>query len=318
MSQSSGRVGRVTDFLRLARVQNLPTAVADAWTGYGLGAAIAAATASASAAAPAMASAAPDAHPERTLTLLSLASIFAYAGGCCLNDVADLARDRRLHPARPLPSGRVTPGQALASAVGLFLGATFAAQAVGLEAAALSLMLLLGIILYDTLFKRWRALGSLTMGSLRTLNLLLGMSPFLREVWRDGALLPLPALLGLHVACITFASTYEEGRPQAAGFRMAVLLDVVVLLFATFGAGPEVVPALATGLPLAAAVALRGVQAVREMRRNLAFEVVKVGVVGILLLDATFLLAHGRPAWAAAVMALFVPRALLGRVFRGT
>jgi hypothetical protein len=155
------------------------------------------------------------------------------------------------------------------------------------------------------------------MGSLRGLNLLLGMSPFLQTVWDEGSLLAIPLYLGGHIACVTFLSTYEEGRPDSPGFKAVLVLDVGLVLWATFR-GPQVLPALATGLPLAAAMSFRGVQVLLEPRRNLTFEVVKAGVVGILLLDATFLLGHGHAGWAAAVLALFLPRILLAGTFRGT
>src|SRR2546422_10091209 len=51
-----------------------------------------------------------------------VASSLLYAGGMVLNDVADLDRDRRIHPERPLPSGRVDAGTAgLFATVLLFL-----------------------------------------------------------------------------------------------------------------------------------------------------------------------------------------------------
>lgn len=292
----------ILGLLRLARIQNLPTAVGDAWAGYGLAAALAPGS---------------DPAPVRTVTLLSLASLLAYAGGCCLNDLADLHRDRRLHPERPLPAAEVTPGSALSFLVFLFLGAMLAAQGVGVEAAAIALILLLGIVLYDALFKLWRLPGAACMGALRALNLLLGMSPFIPRVWADGSLLVLPLLLGAHVACVTYASTFEEGNPRARGFRAAVALDVALVLLATFW-GPRWLAPLATGLPLAGALALRGVEAVRERQKNLTAEVVKAGVVGIVLLDATFLLSHGATGWAAAVVALLLPRVVLAFVFEGT
>ncbi|MBI5366094.1 MAG: hypothetical protein HZA54_03580 [Planctomycetes bacterium] len=312
----------VGDWLRLARVQNLPTALADVWTGYALAAGLAVAGTVGADPAGGGGTAAPAAllfpAPTRTLGFLSLAALAAYAGGCCLNDLADLPRDRRLHPTRPLPAGRITPVAALLSVLALFATAQLAALAAGgYDSGAVAFMLLLGILLYDALCKRWRLPGSLTMGGLRALNLALGMSPYAQAAWHAGGLLELPLWLGAHVALVTWISTYEESSPHAPGFRAALLLDLALVVGAALR-GPDRLPAAAAALPLFLLLGAAGLRAGLEPRRNLTFLVVKAGVVGIPLLDATFLLAHGHAAWAALVAALLLPRFALARILPGT
>ncbi|NJA56170.1 UbiA family prenyltransferase, partial [Streptomyces sp. NEAU-H3] len=55
--------------------------------------------------------------PGRT-ALLAAGSVALYWAGMALNDWADRAEDARERPERPIPSGRLSPGAALATATG--------------------------------------------------------------------------------------------------------------------------------------------------------------------------------------------------------
>lgn len=57
------------------------------------------------------------------LGLAAAAAASFTAGGNALNDLYDRATDATNHPGRPIPSGRITPGQATAFAAAAFLGA---------------------------------------------------------------------------------------------------------------------------------------------------------------------------------------------------
>jgi 4-hydroxybenzoate polyprenyltransferase len=120
--------------LELCRVSNLPTV----WTNVLAGLVLAGAPW----------------RPGAALAVVGAASCL-YVGGMCLNDLMDVAEDRVHKPSRPLPSGRVSSGQAWILTLALFaaaLGLLFAGA--GWRAGAAGSLLLGAVVLYDTLHRR--------------------------------------------------------------------------------------------------------------------------------------------------------------------
>lgn len=205
--------------LRLVRLPLLPTALADSAAGYLLN----------------LPAGAP---PSWTiLLLLAAASGGLYMGGMVLNDLMDLERDRRLHPSRPLPRGDVRPAGAAALFAALFavggVAGGLAAGRSGWAAAAL----VAAIVLYNTWLKRWRLPGSVAMGACRGLNFFLGAAAVQGSPMAEPSAW-IPALvLGTYVASVTWISTMEETRPEAARWvarllRGIIPLDAAMLLVA--------------------------------------------------------------------------------------
>ncbi|MCA8957354.1 MAG: UbiA family prenyltransferase, partial [Planctomycetes bacterium] len=123
---------------------------------------------------------------DATATRAVLASVLLYAAGMILNDHADRATDAVVRPERPIPSGSISPTTAL------LLGLAFLLAAPGLSPVPLwhggMALLVLG---YDYLLKRSPALGALTMGTLRGMNLLvpLMMGPVTEPGRQEAALI---------------------------------------------------------------------------------------------------------------------------------
>ena len=96
---SDGPVPRLPAFLSLCRVSNLPTVWMNVLTACLL----------ATAAAPAL-----------SIVILMLSLSAFYCGGMALNDLFDIEFDTREQPFRPIPSGRITLGEAWFVAGALF------------------------------------------------------------------------------------------------------------------------------------------------------------------------------------------------------
>ncbi len=176
-----------------------------------------------------------------------------------LNDIADLDRDRALHPGRPLPARHIS----LRAAWWIFLLLAFAgvasARACGSYTAFLGGGLFLCVLGYNLLLKRWRIPGCLAMGACRALNLGMGFAAafdtlfdgtpssegagmtLVHHGWSPGFWAPL--LLGAYVAGVTLVSTFEEKSPGAARW-VGILLRGIIPLDAAM--------VLASGRPLAA------------------------------------------------------------------
>ncbi|MEU8238883.1 SCO3242 family prenyltransferase [Actinoplanes missouriensis] len=107
---------------------------------------------------------------------LAAASISLYWAGMAANDWADRDLDAVERPERPVPSGRITPGQALAVATVLTAtGVGIAALTGGRRSAAVAVPLAGAIWIYD-LWAKNTAAGPPMMALCRGLDVLLGAS----------------------------------------------------------------------------------------------------------------------------------------------
>ncbi|MEI7058357.1 UbiA family prenyltransferase [Nocardioides sp. CCNWLW239] len=158
------------------------------------------------------------------------ASVALYWAGMALNDWADRDLDAVERPERPIPSGRVSPRQALGVAAGLTAaGVGLAALAGGRPAAVTAAALAGAVWAYDTVLKDTPA-GPFAMAATRGLDVLLGASAAGRT--RAGVV---PAsLLAAHTAGVTLLS-----RGEVHGTRpvTAVLAGGVTVATAAAAAG---------------------------------------------------------------------------------
>ncbi|MFF3830386.1 UbiA family prenyltransferase [Streptomyces sp. NPDC002458] len=112
-------------------------------------------------------------RPDRGTALAVGASLCLYEAGMALNDWADREEDAVDRPHRPIPSGRIAPGAALAAAGVLTAAGLALAGRAGRPALAVASGLAATVWAYDLRLKHTR-LGPAAMASARTLDLLLG------------------------------------------------------------------------------------------------------------------------------------------------
>ncbi|MFF3065414.1 SCO3242 family prenyltransferase [Oerskovia sp. NPDC057915] len=157
-----------------------------------------------------------DVRPWR-LALLPLSSACLYAGGMALNDYADRELDAVERPERPLPSGRVSPTQALGVASGLTVaGLALAGVGGGRRSFALAVPLAASVWTYDLVAKN-HASGPVVMAACRGLDVLMGAG-----LGRVRAALPAAAALTVHTAGVTVLSRGEvHGTTQPVAAAVA-------------------------------------------------------------------------------------------------
>ena len=251
------------------------------------------------------------------LTWLILSSVCLYAGGVVLNDYFDEPLDRVERPERPLPSGRASRLGARRFAVGLFVMAGLAAASVGVLSLGLALAIAFSAAFYDAIGKR-TAFGPLNMGLCRFLNLLLGASAVPELVLER---LTLALLLMVHITGVTVLSRGEVwGGSRATTLAMLGALATVALSLAVLGATGTLpdrtyLVFLAAFLLVVAPPVVRAYGDPTPRHVGLA---VKWGVLGLVLLDATFAAAYAGPGAGLAVAALLVPSMLIARLFAVT
>lgn len=254
-----------------------------------------------------------------------VAGVLLYMFGLVLNDLRDRGEDAADRPHRPIPSGRVSPMQAMALAVGLAAGGMLAAALTFSWAAVVVAAVLLAMILaYDLVLKRIPAAGPLSMGLCRALSVLLGASV---KGWA-GVLHP-PALLaaaivGAYVAAVTLIARRETaGGPvgHKRNFPSMILAFSFVFVFLALLEETQysswawpllLLPVGAVAWAARAGIRLGLAASPGDVQKN-------VGrlVLGLLLVQATLACMAGLPGVFSAVIlaALFPVALLLGRRF---
>ncbi|MBI9115587.1 SCO3242 family prenyltransferase [Sanguibacter suaedae] len=258
---------------------------------------------------------------------LPLASACFYAGGMALNDWADREIDAVERPERPVPSGRVSPRQALGVAIGLTAaGLALAPVGGGRRALLVAVPLAAAVWTYDVTAKD-RAAGPVVMAACRGLDVLLGAGPgHLR------AALPAAAALTVHTAGVTVLSRGEvhgttSGRAWAvATGTVLTTLAAAIPTSSRHGAltsspgavGPRSARPLDRALAAGAAVAYAAsclpaqTTAARVPTAARARTATKAGIRAMIPLQAAWAGRHGHPG---AVLALGLVE-VAGRVLR--
>ncbi len=263
-------MNRLTPWLQLARISNLPTVwtnVTAAWLLAG------------------------GQLADTRLYWFILAGSLLYTGGMILNDAADAKFDHEHRRERPIPSGRVNLTTVWSVAVVLLLAGATLATGFG-AAPRITAFLVATIVFYDLYHKQWsgsviimgacRALLYLTVASAVTLDIdkvflpalalgayIVGITLAARLEHRNGALPPTSALLAfgcLYLPAIISARGFASGHASTA---QLIILGAFAMLvaYATHAmrkGGPAIgksVGLLLAGIPLVDALIISSISA---------------------------------------------------------
>ncbi len=304
-------------WLRLLRLPNHATAVADVLAGY-------------------LVCTGPRAvdWPPAAFWAAVAASLALYAAGMVLNDVYDVELDRRERPERPLPSGAIDALAAVRAGYGLLGAGLVAAVATAWLAATpwpaiVGGLLAAAVWLYDRHAKA-TPFGPVVMGSCRGLNWLLGMTaaggPTASHEWL------IPVGMALYVTGITLFARDEAGRGVAGRLAVATLVMVAGLVVA--GAYPWLAAQARTGdhwnvggpwlapgrlsmwlmlwMILGGSIVTRNLAAIATPTPPRMQQAVGNAIMSIITLDAAVVLAACGESWMIVVLVLLVPF-LIGR-----
>lgn len=280
--------GKLQAYLRLTRPPNLLTAVSDIWAGAALSGYF---LATGYAAAP--------------LILLSLSSVFLYAGGVVMNDVYDAELDAAERPERPIPSGAVSKRSAAFLGLALLSLGIISAAFNGPAGGILALLVAIASLLYDSKTKPLAFWGPLNMGICRGLNLLLGMSvlslPHFPAAW--AAVIPV-----VYIAAVTLVSRGEVHGGKRAPIAAACMLYIFVILTVAAVAwrtGHFTTAGIFLAL-FAVFVFPPLLRALKTLAGKQVGKAVKAGVLGLILMNASWVAAGAGWQWALAT-ALLLP-----------
>lgn len=251
---------------------------------------------------------------------LLAASACLYLSGMALNDYFDREIDALERPERPIPSGRIPAGVALAIGAGLMAAGVLLAAWHSSVSAAVAAALACAILLYDGALKGG-PFGPVAMGMCRFLNVCLGLS--VAEVAPPAAWMWIaPVTMGVYTFAITGLSQGEVGGGEQTAVRRQVIQLVATLaaaLFALVVLGPADHGYSLALWPLAGYVAFRSHQLFGPLWSSPAGPDIGRAIGGGILLmpyiDACMVAAAGYPVAAAWVASLSLPALLLKRYF---
>ncbi|HEX6338253.1 MAG TPA: UbiA family prenyltransferase [Jiangellaceae bacterium] len=258
----------------------------------------------------------------RRTAALPVASVCLYWAGMALNDYADRNLDSVERPERPIPSGRVTPRQALAVAGGLTAaGLAISVAAGGRRALRVAAPLAATVWAYDLALKRTR-FGPAAMAAARGLDVLLGAGG------SRSAGLPAAAVAG-HTAGVTALSRGEVHGTSRAVAAAAVGATAAAAALAAlprdhegFAARSGTEPFVLTGAVLAGtyAVTVGRAQAAAVGRPDAATvrEATGAGIRGLIPLQAALTARAGAVGLAGALLAAGPVAKLASRVVSPT
>ncbi|MEH2179978.1 UbiA-like protein EboC [Nostoc sp.] len=221
------------------------------------------------------------------LAWLLLATTGLYGGGIVFNDVFDAELDAKERPNRAIPSGRVSRQNATLLGSILFAIGIIAAFQVSLLSAAIAIFITLSCLFYNSLAKHHPFFGPLNMGLCRGSNLLLGVSAvpeIIGECWYL-ALIPI-----LYIAAITAISQGEvHGGKKITGVLALLLIAIVLTAVLALGFLEEytAIAALPFAILLAIRILPNFIKAAREPIAENIRNAVKIGVLSLIVLDAT-------------------------------
>jgi 4-hydroxybenzoate polyprenyltransferase len=218
---------------------------------------------------------------------LLLATTGLYGGGIVFNDVFDAELDAKERPNRPIPSDRVSRQNATLLGSLLYTIGIVAAFQVSWLSGIIGIVITFASLLYDAIAKHHAFFGPLNMGLCRGFNLLLGVSAVPAIVWERWYLALIPIL---YIAAITAISQGEvHGGKKITGVLAILLIAIVLTAVLALGFLQDyaVIAALPFAILLAIRVLPNFVKAAREPVPEKIRTAVKVGVLSLIILDAT-------------------------------
>jgi len=292
-------MNKVIGYIRLMRVANVVTSVADVLAGIAISGYFLT-------------------HGDYLpVILLCISTIGLYSGGIIFNDVFDAALDKIERPERPIPSGLISIKEAAVFGSGCFAIGIIAAGLYQSASLIIAILIVIACITYNKWLKHHELLGPLNMGICRGLNLLLGIS-ILMPVMYDWWFLSLIPII--YIYSITMISRGEVHGGNKNTLLIATLLYLVVIsaiLFVSYNK-QHILQTLIFILPFTWMIYSPLLKAIQQPVGPNIGKAVKAGVIALILLNAAWASAFG--TWQLAlIIVILLPLSLwLSKTFAVT
>lgn len=275
------------DYAKLMRVSNLPTCLANVLTGAAIG------------------------MQFQQPSILKLAALVVaiscyYCGGMIFNDICDLKYDSTHRPQRPIVTGSVSVRAALIFTLFLFFLARSIMFCIAEHAFVPSTILVLSIILYDILHKKFSS-SVVLMGACRALVYITCAIAVAGPTQAEAALkasLPFAILLGFYTLSITAVARLEDQSRLDIRKWLSIAMPVALfaILFFVRPSRPVYAVVAAIGLAYWMFTACRFVFAKPPKIKH----AVLTWLSGMCLVDAWFLTVLDQPMLAIIAGICFI------------
>ncbi|MCW7493606.1 UbiA-like protein EboC [Leptospira sp. 2 VSF19] len=248
---------------------------------------------------------------------LLLSTIGLYGGGVVLNDYFDIEIDTKERPERPIPSGKVKKISALVFGSLLLvvgLGFAFFYQ---MQSGWIALGIIVLVLTYNRFAKHHSVFGPVVMGMCRGGNLILGMSLVSEIKTFEIALSLLPIF---YIIAITMVSRGEVHGGKKLPLLFAGVLYLIVFLcisILSFQLGHlmKSSPFVVLHITMVFPPLLR---AYRNPIGPMIGKAVKMGVITLILLNASFAASFGFISVAIVIFCLLPLSLVLAKTFSVT
>jgi len=259
-----------------------------------------------------------DLNNIQPVLLLCLSTIGLYGGGVVFNDVFDTELDSIERPERPIPRGIVTKKEASILGTILLLTGIISGFILSFISGMIALIIAIAALVYDKWGKHQTVAGPLNMGLCRGLNLLLGVSIITTELtnWWYLAFIPI-----IYIASITMISRGEVHGGKKNLLYIACLFYILVIglifSFAWLNKGSILITAAFLAV-FAWMIFNPLVKAIQNPAGKNIGKAVKAGVIGLILMNASWASASGELYLALLIAALLPVSILLAKAFAVT
>jgi 4-hydroxybenzoate polyprenyltransferase len=250
--------------------------------------------------------------------LLCISTIGLYGGGVVFNDVFDAELDEIERPERPIPTGTVSIKEATVLGIILLLIGVVSAFFYSFSSGLIACIIAIAAMVYDKWGKHHAILGPINMGLCRGLNLLLGISIVTTSLsqWWYIAFIPV-----IYIASITMISRGEVHGGNRNLLYLASLLYVLVIGFILYFAITNKVAIILTVIFLLAfawSIFNPLLKAIKQPIGKNIGKAVKAGVIGLILMNASWASAFNALYFAIAIMLLLPLSIALAKIFAVT
>jgi 4-hydroxybenzoate polyprenyltransferase len=251
------------------------------------------------------------------LFLLCCSTACLYAGGIVFNDVFDAALDSVERPERMIPRGIITETAASVFGVLLFGAGICSAFFASAFSGYIAVIIVLLALSYDKWSKHHLFFGPLNMGACRAFNLALGMSLVSGYAISHWYLCIAPLV---YIFAITFISRGEVLGGTKLSLKIAGFLyffsGAVIVAYHAAHHGPEFNMFFYFAWIFMVMMPL--FKAMKEPSGPMIGKAVKAGVLGLILMDATWAAVSGNYLLAGIIVCLLPLSLALARIFAVT
>jgi 4-hydroxybenzoate polyprenyltransferase len=250
--------------------------------------------------------------------LLCISTIGLYGGGVVFNDVFDAELDSVERPERPIPRGVVSIKEAVALGIILLLIGIVSAFAYGFFSGFIAFIIAIAALIYDKWGKHHAVIGPINMGLCRGLNLLLGISIVTTSLFQWWYIAFIPVI---YIASITMISRGEVHGGNKNLLYVASLLYVLVIGFILYFAIANRVAIIFTAIFLLAfawGIFNPLLKAIKQPIGKNIGKAVKAGVIGLILMNASWASAFNSLYFAIVITLLLPVSIALAKMFAVT